>query len=95
MNGYLCARSVRALRSLAEPRRVSGWWRQQRTCRTNRLDRQGCPASDTLNTFIAESEKGTALVAALGNETDFTVRAYLALGGYRSLDFDTVHVWRT
>ncbi|NLH72894.1 MAG: hypothetical protein GX456_07555 [Verrucomicrobia bacterium] len=29
------------------------------------------------------------LVAALGSETDFTVRAYLALGGYRSLDFDS------
>lgn len=30
------------------------------------------------------------LVAALGSETDFTVRAYLALGGYRSLDFDSI-----
>ncbi|HNQ88373.1 MAG TPA: phage tail protein [Verrucomicrobiota bacterium] len=32
------------------------------------------------------------LVAALGSETDFTVRAYLALGGYRSLDFDVITV---
>ncbi|HRZ34786.1 MAG TPA: hypothetical protein P5534_00300 [Candidatus Paceibacterota bacterium] len=32
------------------------------------------------------------LVAALGAETDFTVRAYLALGGYRSLDFDSITI---
>jgi hypothetical protein len=37
----------------------------------------------------------TALVAALGGETDFTVRAYLALGGYRSLDFDSVTICKT
>jgi hypothetical protein len=30
-----------------------------------------------------------ALVAAFGSETDFTVRAYLALGGHRSLDYDS------
>ena len=35
-----------------------------------------------------------ALVAALGSETDFTVRAYLALGGYRSLDSDAITVCR-
>jgi hypothetical protein len=33
-----------------------------------------------------------ALVAALGAETDFTVRAYVALGGHRSLDYDSVTV---
>ena len=32
------------------------------------------------------------LVAALGSETDFSVRAYLSLGGYRSLDFDSITV---
>jgi hypothetical protein len=36
-----------------------------------------------------------ALVAALGAETDFTVRAYLALGGQRSLDYDSVTVSKT
>jgi hypothetical protein len=36
-----------------------------------------------------------ALVTALGGETDFIVRAYLALGGHRSLDFDAVAVWKT
>jgi hypothetical protein len=36
-----------------------------------------------------------ALVAALGAETDFTVRAYLALGGQRSLDYDSVTVTKT
>lgn len=36
-----------------------------------------------------------ALIAALGSETDFTVRAYLALGGYRSLDFDTITICKT
>jgi hypothetical protein len=32
------------------------------------------------------------LIAALGSETDFSVRAYLSLGGYRSLDFDSITV---
>ncbi|MCZ7636587.1 MAG: hypothetical protein M5U12_11525 [Verrucomicrobia bacterium] len=36
-----------------------------------------------------------ALVAALGAETDFTVRAYLALGGHRSLDYDSVTIWKS
>jgi hypothetical protein len=36
-----------------------------------------------------------ALVAALGAETDFTVRAYLALGGHRSLDYDSLTVSKT
>ncbi|MCZ7640426.1 MAG: hypothetical protein M5U12_32850 [Verrucomicrobia bacterium] len=36
-----------------------------------------------------------ALVAALVAETDFTVRAYLALGGHRSLDYDSVTVTKT
>ncbi|MCZ7641325.1 MAG: hypothetical protein M5U12_37875 [Verrucomicrobia bacterium] len=36
-----------------------------------------------------------ALFAALGAETDFTVRAYLALGGHRSLDCDSVTVSKT
>lgn len=31
-----------------------------------------------------------ALVGLLGFEKTFTVRAYLALGGYRSTDYDTV-----
>jgi hypothetical protein len=35
------------------------------------------------------------LVAALDAETGFTVRAYLALGGHRSLDYDSVAVWKT
>ena len=35
------------------------------------------------------------LVAVLGGETDFTVRAYLALGGHRSLDFDSVTIRKT
>jgi len=34
-------------------------------------------------------------VAPLGSETNFTVRAYLALGGYRSLDFDSITVCKT
>jgi hypothetical protein len=33
-----------------------------------------------------------ALIAALGSESDFTVRTYLALCGYRSLDFDSLTV---
>jgi hypothetical protein len=36
-----------------------------------------------------------ALIAALGAETDFTVRAYFALGGQRSLDSDSVTVTKT
>ncbi len=37
----------------------------------------------------------TALIAALGSETDFSVRAYLALGSYRSLDSDAITVCKT
>jgi hypothetical protein len=36
-----------------------------------------------------------ALVAALGAETDFTVRAYLAFGRHRSLEYDSAAVWKT
>ncbi|MBK9137388.1 MAG: hypothetical protein IPM17_01250 [Verrucomicrobia bacterium] len=36
-----------------------------------------------------------ALVGFLGSEKTFTVRAYLALGGYRSADYDSVTVTRS
>lgn len=34
------------------------------------------------------------LVAYLGSQVTFTVRSYLARGGYRSLDYDTITVTR-
>jgi len=49
-------------------------------------------ATLTVNREGPHTLTNAALVAVLGSETDFTVRAYLALGGYRSLDFDSISV---
>jgi hypothetical protein len=52
----------------------------------------------TLKATITMSAAGpytltnAALIPALGSEKSFTVRAYLALGGYRSLAFDSITV---
>jgi hypothetical protein len=58
-------------------------------------------AGAVLKTTLTVSREGpytltnAALLAALGGETDFTARAYLALGGYRSLDFDSITICKT
>jgi len=51
-------------------------------------------ATFTVNREGPYTLANAALVAALGGETDFTIRAYLALAGYRSLDFDSITVTR-